>query len=91
MRNDVTTLLAALTAERDSLNRAIEALSKLSDAPKPPTEKTNGRGWKKGRKFSAAHRRAMSEAQQARWAQRRAKETQERTDDIADCAVSSVS
>jgi hypothetical protein len=61
-------IVALLIAERDKLNRAIEALQGPSGAPKkPPAIETMSAPPKK-RHVSAAARRRMAEGQKKRWA-----------------------
>jgi len=57
-------ILALLLAERDKLNRAIEALGGPKRRGRPP-----------GRTLSAAGRKAIAKAQRKRWAAIRAKRT----------------
>jgi hypothetical protein len=61
-------ILALLTAERDKLNAAIEALQGTVAPKKPAATATEGTAPKKRKGFSAATKRKMAAAQKARWA-----------------------
>ena len=61
-------ILALLTAERDKLNRAIEALQGHGDPLKQAVANVVAVGTPKKRHVSAAARRRMAEGQKKRWA-----------------------
>jgi hypothetical protein len=68
-------ILALLIAERDKLNKAIEALSgptkRLGRPPKNPLTAAAPAPKKKRRNFSAAQREAAAERMRQRWAAKR--------------------
>jgi len=68
-------ILSLLIAERDKLNRAIEALhgptKRLGRPPKNSLATTAAAPKKQGRRFSAAQRKAASERMRLRWAAKR--------------------
>ncbi len=71
MKTEVKTLIAALTTERNSIDRAIAGLQQMSevrDGAAPVVEK---RGRKKGWTFSAEARARMGVAQRLRHAKAR--------------------
>ena len=64
-------ILALMFAERDKLNRVIEALDGPKRRGRPPMHQTGPRTVapeKRRRTFSAAGRKAMAEAARKRWA-----------------------
>lgn len=70
MRNDVRTLIASLTTERDSIDRAITALQAMNGSA-VPVKTTPRRGRRKGYVMTAEHKARLSEAQRARFARLR--------------------
>lgn len=73
MRTDVKALIAALTAERNSIDTAITALRAMSDGAAPqPVKKRHGRGRTPGFTLSPEQRASIGAAMRARWAARKA-------------------
>ena len=69
---NLQTIIAELRAERDRLDKAIAAVSGISDRPRrgrPPKAVQKSAGAKRRRRLSAAARRKLSRLLKQRWAQ----------------------